>query len=80
MKTRIPLIALKRARKRLGYSMEQMSELLGFRDKSHYNKYELGLYEPKRTFMFLCSKILKVSIQELFFDEFELIAQKKETN
>lgn len=65
---KLNLELIKRERKKNKITLQEMAELLGFKDASTYYKYENGEYSFKADHLPIIASKLNRQLQDLFFD------------
>lgn len=63
---RLNLQLIKETRKKKGYSIQYMSDSMGFNDKSKYYRRETGEYNFRSEEIPLVAKILGIPIEKIF--------------
>lgn len=71
---RVNLNYVKHRRLKLGLSLQDMAESLGFKNASTYMKYEEGVYSFKANHLPMLANKMKCKIENFFEDNFAEIA------
>lgn len=65
----INLFLIKKRRKEMRITLQEMAEVLGFKNASNYYKYEKGEYKFSAEHLPLIADKLKLKINEIFFTQ-----------
>ncbi|MED4749909.1 helix-turn-helix transcriptional regulator [Brevibacillus choshinensis] len=66
---RLNLEFIAATRNELGLTLQDMADALGFKNASTYMKYEKGDYSFKANHVPVIARMLKCTIEQLFFDK-----------
>lgn len=66
---KVNLVLIKKRRKEMRITLQEMAMELGFKNASNYYKYENGDYKFDATHLPIVAKKLKLKVRDLFFEE-----------
>lgn len=66
---KVNLVLIKKRRKEMRITLQEMALELGFKNASNYYKYENGDYKFDATHLPIVAKKLKLKVRDLFFEE-----------
>lgn len=66
---KLNLVFINKRREKLGLTLQEMAEALGFKNASTYMKYEKGVYSFKGEHLPIIADKLKCKIEDLFFED-----------
>lgn len=65
----IDLDSIKKRRKEMGITLQEMAETLGYSDASSYYRYERGIYHFDASQLPVICEKLKLKMNDIFFDQ-----------